>query len=129
MTDVPTHPPAQRVLATYERLLACSSRMLALAREHDWEALIREETDYLCVVSGLAELERGVQLGPRQQDRKAELLARILEQDGELRRRLVARRDELSALIGVSRRRRDLSRSYGRAEALHGHDYLDKGRS
>lgn len=129
MTDTPARPSAPRVLATYERLLACSSRMLALAREHDWEALIREETDYLRVASCLVELERSVVLGPGQQNRKAELLARILEQDGELRRRLVARRDELSTLIGVSRRRRDLNRSYGRADALQSHDYLDKGRS
>ena len=39
--------PAQRILDTYEQLLACSTRMLGLVRRQDWEALIGEETDYL----------------------------------------------------------------------------------
>ncbi|ASK34786.1 flagellar protein [Alcanivorax sp. N3-2A] len=118
--------PAQHVLGTYEQLLACSTRMLGLVRRQDWEALIGEETDYLSVVSGLAELEQNIVLSKPQQDRKADLLERILEQDMEIRQGLMARRDELSRLMDVSRRRRDLGRSYGRVEASERHD---KGRS
>lgn len=130
MTDATeSGPPAHRLLATYEQLLACSSRMLALVRERDWESLISEETDYLGVVASLAELEQGLVLSPGEQDRKAMMLERILAQDAEIRRRLIARREELSELIGVSRRRRDLSRSYGPVDLVHSHERLDKGHS
>ena len=46
------------------------------------------------------------------QQRKAELLESILEHDVDIRRRLVARRDELGKLIEVSQRQRDLHRAY-----------------
>lgn len=100
------------VLAGYERLLQRSARMLSWARDGDWTNLVQEESVYVVAVEELKRLEAGCQLDHAEASRKADLLERILEQDAELHRRLRSRRDELSELIGNSRRRRDVSRAY-----------------
>lgn len=108
----PAASDAERLLAAYEALLERSSRMLAKAREEAWDALIEEESRYVLEVERLAREDQGQGLDPMQRERKASLLERILEQDMEVRRHLVARRDELGELIGNSRRKRDLERAY-----------------
>ena len=108
---------AEQVLLAYEALLARSGRMLDCVRRQDWDALMDEEAHYLVDVEQLSSREQDTALDPSQRARKAELLERILEHDLEIRRCLVARRDELAGLIGTSRRKRDLRRSYGPQEA------------
>lgn len=112
MTQHPESAEAERLLACYEALLERSTRMLAKAREEAWEALIEEESRYVQEVERLAREDQGQALDAAQRERKADLLERILEQDMEVRRHLVARRDELGELIGNSRRKRDLERAY-----------------
>ncbi len=106
---------AEQVLLAYEALLARSGRMLDCVRRHDWETLVEEESHYLVDVEQLSDRESDTVLDAGQQARKAMLLERILDRDLEIRRCLVARREELAALIGSSRRKRDLRRSYGPA--------------
>lgn len=108
---------AEQVLLAYEALLARSGRMLDCVRRHDWEALVEEESHYLVDVEQLSDRESDTVLDTGQQTRKAMLLERILERDLEIRRCLVARREELAGLIGSSKRKRDLRRSYGPQEA------------
>ena len=108
---------AEQVLLAYEALLARSGRMLDHVRHHDWDALVEEEAHYLVDVEQLSSREQDTVLDAPQRARKAQLLERILERDLEIRRCLVARREELAALIGTSKRKRDLRRSYGPQEA------------
>jgi len=103
----------ERLLAAYESLLARSTRMLACVREQDWPSLVEEQSRYVIEVDSLSRSEGSLSLSGEEQRRKAELLERILEQDMEIRRRLMDRREELSKLIGVSQHKRDLARSYG----------------
>ena len=120
MTHIETQRQAlspEQVLLAYEALLARSGRMLDCVRRQDWEALVDEEAHYLVDVEQLSSREQDTALDPDQQARKAGLLERILERDLEIRRCLVARRDELAGLIGTTRRKRDLWRSYGPQEA------------
>lgn len=128
----PSRAPAtgEQVLQAYEGLLARTGRMLECARGQDWNGLIEEESQYVVEVERLARGESGVRLNPRQRHRKAELLERILESERGVRRCLESRRDELDQLIGLSRRRRDLNRSYGAQEAavVDGRVRFDKGR-
>ncbi|MFG6176452.1 flagellar protein FliT [Halomonas sp. THAF12] len=116
MTDTP-EASQEAVIAGYQALLARSERMLALAREADWSALVDQEADYVQQVERIAELDARHALEREAQNRKAELLERILENDLEVRRHLMQRRDELGELIGTSRRQRDLQRAYGNAGA------------
>lgn len=102
----------EQLLAAYEDLLERSTRMLEWARQGDWDALVNEESCYVVEVERLSQVEPESLLDVPQQKRRAELLEQILEQDMEIRRRLVERRDALSELIGVSQRKRDLNRAY-----------------
>lgn len=108
---------AAQVLRAYEGLLARSTHMLDCVQRHDWGALVEEESRYVLEVEELSHTERHTALDAAQRERKAMLLEQILEQDLEIRRRLMARREELQHLIGASKRKRDLRRSYGPQEA------------
>ncbi len=104
--------PQQSLLASYEALLGSVEYMHELANAEQWAELIDQRTSYVVLVEQLRELDATVALDAAAQQRKAELLESILEHDVDIRRRLVARRDELGKLIGVSQRQRDLHRAY-----------------
>ncbi|MDN3524863.1 flagellar protein FliT [Halomonas sabkhae] len=101
------------VLDVYTSLLTRSESMLEAALAADWENLVAQETEYVQEVERLPTLDANVVLDEEARRHKAELLERILENDMEIRRHLIQRRDELGELIGVSRRKRDLQRTYG----------------
>ncbi len=102
----------QALLNSYATLLSRVEHMHELANVEQWEELIDQRTNYVLLVEQLRELDATVLLDAAAQQRKAELLERILEHDVDIRRRLVARRDELGKLMGVSQRQRDLHRAY-----------------
>lgn len=116
----------QALIEAYEGLLVHVTQMHELASAEQWVELIEQRTYYVKRVETLRELDSTVILDGPAKLRKAELLERILGFDVEIRRRLVARRDELGKLIGVSQRQRDLHRAYapqqGVAEAHHSDD-------
>lgn len=104
---------AQRaLLRRYETLLSLVEEMHDLAKAEQWAELIDQRTKYVVLVEQLRELDTTAALDEPAQKRKAELLESILEHDVEIRRRLLARRDELGKLIGVTQRQRDLHRAY-----------------
>tara|TARA_A100001391_G_scaffold82240_3_gene53638 strand:- start:17604 stop:17993 length:390 start_codon:yes stop_codon:yes gene_type:complete len=125
-----TATTADQVMNVYEHLARRTQRMEAFAREGDWDALIDEETHYVRDVEWLSRCEQDVQLSNDQQERKTAVLGILLERELNIRACLVARRDELDQLIGLSRRRRDLNRSYGPQEAavVDGRARFEKGR-
>ncbi|WP_339884434.1 flagellar protein FliT [Vreelandella maris] len=102
----------QSLLASYEALLSSVEYMHELANAEQWAELIDQRTNYVVLVEQLRELDATVLLDGAAQQRKAELLESILEHDVDIRRCLVARRDELGKLIEVSQRQRDLHRAY-----------------
>lgn len=123
----------QALLDAYVTLLARASYMSELASAEQWPELIEQRTYYVTLVEELRKLDKDVVLDNAAKARKAELLESILEHDVEIRRRLVARRDELGKLIGVSQRQRDLHRAYapqqGRFDHYGGDDVSDQGAS
>lgn len=100
------------LLDGYITLLNRVEHMHELANAEQWAELIEHRTNYVLLVEKLRELDANVVLDAEAQQRKADLLERILEHDVDIRRRLVARRDELGKLIGVTQRQRDLHRAY-----------------
>ena len=103
----------QAIVDGYEILLAYTRFMLDSARDGDWATLIEQERDYVLQVERLAGLDAELELDGEQRDRKAELLEAILENDLEIRQRLVERRDELSTQIGNAQRQQSVQRAYG----------------
>lgn len=116
--SITTRDDAQQTLIdTYTALLDSVMYMHELADNDQWAELIDQRTHYVLLVEKLRELDTSVTLGPSAQQRKAELLEAILEQDVEIRRQLIARRDELGRLINVSQRQRSLHRAYAPQQA------------
>lgn len=107
----PTTP--QAVIDGYETLLAYTRFMLDAARDGNWSTLIEQERDYVLQVERQAGLDAEFELDSEQRDRKADLLEAILENDLEIRERLVERRDELSTQIGNAQRKQSVQRAYG----------------
>ncbi|WP_249979013.1 flagellar protein FliT [Vreelandella olivaria] len=102
----------QTLLEAYAKLLARATHMHELAKAEQWAELIEQRTQYVMLVEELRELDTLVELDTSGRKGKSDLLESILEHDVEIRRCLVARRDELGKLIGVSQRQRDLYRAY-----------------
>ncbi|QNI01530.1 flagellar protein FliT [Halomonas sp. SH5A2] len=107
----------QTLIDTYAALLDSVMHMHELADNDQWAELIDQRTHYVLLVEKLRELDTSVTLESSAQQRKAELLEAILEQDVEIRRQLIARRDELGRLINVSQRQRSLHRAYAPQQA------------
>ncbi|MEQ6887192.1 flagellar protein FliT [Halomonas sp. CS7] len=102
----------QALVEKYEALRWRTRRMLDSAREADWPTLIDQQESYLLQVDQLAMLEAERQLDAAHRARKATLLEEILENDLEIRERLIERRDELGELIGTTQRQRKLRHAY-----------------
>ncbi|MGM0614030.1 MAG: flagellar protein FliT [Pseudomonadota bacterium] len=106
------HLTQQALLDAYAALLDSAAQMHELANKEEWAALIDQRTHYLMLVEKLREMDASVALDSTGKQRKAELLEAILEHDVEIRRQLVARRDELGKLIGLAQQQRKLHRAY-----------------
>lgn len=102
----------QALIDAYAKLLTCVTKMHELAHAEQWAELIEQRTHYVMSVEALRQRDEETVLDDDGRKRKTELLESILEHDVEIRRRLVARRDELGKLIGVSQRQRSLHRAY-----------------
>ncbi|MFP4137028.1 MAG: flagellar protein FliT [Halomonas sp.] len=106
-------PSADDVVAAYEALLHQTRRMLEATNRQDWGTLVAYEADYVMQTHHLRQLDAHVPLTEMDRQRKAQLIEDILENNLRVRDGLMARRDELGELIGISRRQRNLSRAYG----------------
>ncbi|UQI40777.1 flagellar protein FliT [Vreelandella venusta] len=107
----------QALIEAYAKLLICVTKMHELANAEQWAELIEQRTHYVMSVEALRKHDEETVLDDDGRRRKTELLESILEHDVEIRRRLVARRDELGKLIGVSQRQRSLHRAYAPQQA------------
>lgn len=102
------------IVEQYRQLLDVSNQMLALARDQQWEALVQCEAGYLVSLQRVRVLDRepSPSLSDAERQQKLDLLERILEKDTETRGLLESRREELSHLIGSSRRQQALGQAY-----------------
>ncbi|WP_110656236.1 flagellar protein FliT [Salinicola halimionae] len=103
---------ASSVIEQYRQLLEVSSQMLGLAREQEWESLVQCEAGYVVSLQRVRSLDDVQPLVDSERDQKFGLLEQILTQDAETRRLLESRREELSHLIGSSRRQQALGQAY-----------------
>ncbi|MGM8931098.1 flagellar protein FliT [Salinicola halophyticus] len=104
--------PGPSVIEQYRQLLEVSSRMLGLARDQEWEALVQCEAGYVVSLQRVRSLDEVQSLTDSEREQKLSLLEQILTQDAETRRVLESRREELSHLIGSSRRQQALGQAY-----------------
>ncbi len=103
----------RETIGVYRELESMAGRMLARARQQDWEAVISEGAEYATAVAALADMEKDCELDEHERLAKYRMLERTLDYDLEIRTCLLEHREELSRLMALSRRERALSRSYG----------------
>lgn len=108
-------PCGRKIIGVYRELESKASRMVALARQQDWEAMICEGEAYANAVAALADMEKDCELDEQESLAKYRVLERTLDYDLEIRTCLLEHREELSRLMALSRRERALSQAYGAA--------------
>ncbi|HET7267177.1 MAG TPA: flagellar protein FliT [Oleiagrimonas sp.] len=109
------------LMAAYRQLQSCTARMVQLAHEQDWEALIQQEEQYVTAVQHIADLEGEEPLDEVQAREKHDLLEGIMADSQDTHRRLLERREELSRLIAQSRQEQEAERSYASVTDLDEH--------
>ena len=103
----------QQTLATYERIASLTGEMLHAAEASDWDRLSALERDCSALFAPLiAEPDRKVPRSLEYRQRKAELLRRILAEDARIRALVEPRLEELSTLLGSTRRKQRLDDAY-----------------
>lgn len=101
------------IMAAYEHVLKLSEQMLTLAKEKQWDNLIKMEMDYLKSVEAITKLVKPVDGEISMQQRLTDILKKILENENETRNLLRARLDELGMLIKQTGQEQRVNNSYG----------------
>lgn len=102
----------EQVIQTYEALSALSGRMLEAARGQEWDRLVELEHECRQLVQALQQAAPEA-LDPRQRERKAQLIRKLLADDTEIRMLTVGWMAQLEQLLGANSRERALRRAYG----------------
>jgi flagellar protein FliT len=100
------------VTAAYKALLSHAEAMVQAAREDEWDRWLDLERRYREQAARVRQLDEGDLTDPALLKRKLLLVERLIEHDQEIRRRVSARRDELSELMRVTRQQGKAQRAY-----------------
>lgn len=105
--------PGGEVIDAYRDLEKTASRMVALARAGDWDAVVGAGEQYVTAAATLARLEEDCDLDELENRAKYDILERTLGYDLEIRTHLLEHREELGRLMALSRRERAVAGAYG----------------
>lgn len=103
---------SQQIITTYETILAITGQMLDAARNDDWERLVALEKDRKKLVEELIAENYGLPLSSRFQQRKAEIIRKVLADDAEIRNITEPWMAQLQNFLGSAGRERKLSEAY-----------------
>jgi flagellar protein FliT len=101
------------IIQAYENILSLTEEMLLAARESDWERLIERERECCRQVQTLASAQVDTRLDPPFQQRKIEIIHKVLAGDAEIRDLTEPRMARLQELLSGTRRERQLISAYG----------------
>lgn len=97
----------------YRNILSISESMLDLAKRSEWDSLVKLEMEYLQAVAKTTELMPISEVDSVMQTELRRVLAKILDNEAEIKRLLQARMDELSQIIGKTSRQQAVTNTYG----------------
>jgi flagellar protein FliT len=100
------------VLATYESIARLNRRMLAAAQAGLWEQLTDLEREASALLAPLVEHDRARPASAEYRRRKSALIRDILADDQQIRVLVEPRLQELSDLLGSTRREQRLASAY-----------------
>ena len=99
-------------LLHYEAVASASADMLAAAQRQDWDALVSAETRCAGITSLLKAGGDDARLDAQSQQRKAEIIRRVLADDAEIRRLIDPRMRELERLLTGAATRQRVNSAY-----------------
>jgi flagellar protein FliT len=99
------------VLEYYDSMAGASRRMLAAARDDDWDTVMALERDCAAIVEHLRRAGEPPLSGDEQR-RKAQIIRGLLADDAEIRNLAQPRLAELATLIESTANQRKLDRAY-----------------
>jgi flagellar protein FliT len=116
--------PAHDVLAAYERLAQVTSRMRVAAASQDWDTVMSLESECAVLYAGVLKPD-GVRIeDSRYQQRKSELICKLLEDDADIRERISGELTRIWRLIHGRNRVEQLSTAYGAHNGASGSERL-----
>ncbi|GLC94524.1 flagellar protein FliT [Cupriavidus sp. TA19] len=101
------------VIRGYEELLLISEQMLEAARAGNWDAMSELQQVYVGEVDQLRALGPHPAPSAAERSRRYQLLERILAHDAAIRQIVMPQMSQLEALLGSTRRQRELGQAYG----------------
>ncbi|HWU98469.1 MAG TPA: flagellar protein FliT [Oxalicibacterium sp.] len=104
---------SQEVISLYETVAGITDKMLAAARNGDWEELIALEAHCASHVATLKAGEPPVPLTGTVRERKVQIIQKILSDDREIRNITQPWMENLSSLMSSVGTERKLSHTYG----------------
>lgn len=105
---------APQLITIYQQLLDLSQQMLRFAAEGEWDDLIKKEVDYVSAVQRLARSTEAASPSVQAQEQLRPVLRHILDNEGEVKRLLQARMNELSTLVNQNTRQKSVLSAYGK---------------
>ena len=101
-----------QIITTYETILAITGQMLEAARNDEWDRLVALEKNCKKLVEELIAENDGLPLSSQFQQRKAEIIRKVLADDAEIRNITEPWMMQLQNLLGSAGRERKLSEAY-----------------
>jgi flagellar protein FliT len=105
--------PADNVLAAYECLAQVTSRMREAAALQDWDTVMSLESECAALYAGVLKPDEDRIQDSRYQQRKSELICKLLEDDADIRERISGELTRIWRLIHGRNRVEQLSTAYG----------------
>jgi flagellar protein FliT len=114
MTMVDTATSDGAVMAYYESVCHVTGLMLRAAQDQDWETLVEAQTCCAQLIDQLeAVADKNARLAPDHQQRKQQIIRKVLAADAEIRRLTQPWLCSLENLLGSASSNRQFDRAYG----------------
>ena len=105
--------PMPSQIEIFQEISALSARMVAAAKDHDWERLVTLEQSVSSLRDTLTGEDDNARLAPAELGLKAALIQRILDDDAEIRRHTEPWMEHVRQFLGDNNRRRRVEQAYG----------------
>jgi flagellar protein FliT len=111
---------AADILRAYEHLADVTGRMRIAACEEDWDSVIELETECASVYERLLSVDQSGAFGTEYQQRKAELIRKLLDNDAQIRERVSGQLTRIWRLLEGGPKVQRLNSAYGTAGVTRG---------
>ena len=103
---------AKRLIGAYETLATKSAAMLDAARRSDWDTVSAIEEECSALIVRLKSTDQKAPLSPSLQERKVQIIRRVLLEDAEIRDLAQPQLAKLGKLINITGTQRRVERAY-----------------